>query len=221
VTGAGARETDEIASGPAGAPRGSPGRNFAAWSWARRAGTVVALVAAAVWLTRSVGGAGHPAARTTAPPTASAPATATSSFSLDQAFVEVSEICPPVTDGVHSLVVSFILRNISAVPVAVLSVQPLLPLHGLSAVATDISGGSCARTTGAPAGLALAVGGQVVVSFRFVLPGTCPQALPIQARTQILVGPAQSAAGPSLVQDDLPVLNDLGAIRFDTCPAST
>jgi len=138
-----------------------------------------------------------------------------------QTYVQVAEICPPVTDGLHALVVSFILRNVSTVPVTVRSVQPQLPLGGLDVVSTDVSGGTCAATTGAPAGLDLPAGGQLVVAFRFLLPGTCPQALPIQARTVVLVGPASSGNAESApaVSGDLGVFNDLGSIRFSDCPA--
>jgi len=173
-------------------------------------------VAAAAWWLAHQPGSTPPAAAATA--TVSAPAPG-------QQLVQVVAICPPVTDGAHALVVSFVLRNVSAVPVTVRSVQPLLPLGGLDTVAIDISGGSCAATSGAPGGLDLAAGGDLVVSFRFLLPGTCPQALPIRARTVVLVSPASSGnpvdtAGVRTVGDDLPVFNDLGPIRFSTCPSA-
>ena len=198
-------------------PRG-PRRRSPRWvrsRWPRATLTLAGVAAALWWLLQ------QPGSRPPTPPT-QAPAPVTQAT---QQFVQVVEICPPATDGRHALVVSFILRNISAVPVTVRSVQPLLPLGGLDAVATDISGGTCAATSGAPAGLDLAAGGDLVVSFRFLLPGTCPAALPIQARTEVLVSPVLpgdtvTAATARVVGDDAPVFNDLGSIRFSTCPAT-
>ena len=173
--------------------------------------SLLAVAAAGWWLLHQPG---------STPPKAAAVATLSAP---GQRLVQVAGICPPVTDGRHALVVSFVLRNVSAAAVTVRSVQPLLPLGGLDAVAIDISGGSCAATSAAPGGLDLAAGGDLVVSFRFLLPGTCPQALPIQARTEVLVSPAVSDTpvdAATAVGDDLPVFNDLGSIRFSTCPAA-
>lgn len=237
---------EEISSGPEREPRWAPAgqlprqvvalrsrceqaRAAGARLWARGvrlrrvgAGMALAVVtAAAVWVVDSPPPSGPGSAGRHAP--SASPETP---VAAGQQYVEVGEVCPPQTDGVGVLVVSFTLRNISGGPVSVRSVQPLLPLGGLDAVSTDISGGTCAATTGAPADLDLPVDGTLVVTFRFLLPGTCPQALPIQARTTILVGPALSvgageAPAVSLVNHDAGVLADLGAIRFADCPAAT
>jgi CDGSH-type Zn-finger protein len=228
-------EPEQLSSGPEREPRWSPrgqlpGRlvalrsrlAVARWVRARRvraAASLVVVAATGFWLVDASPEPGAGASGPRSTPSAGASGTP------GQQYVEVGEICPPVTDGLHTLVVSFTLRNISTVPVTVRSVQPLLPLAGLDTVATDISGGTCSATTGAPADLDLPAGGSLVVTFRFLLPGTCPQALPILARTKILVGPAssgnfQGAPGVSVVQNDVGVLDDLGAIRFADCPAA-
>jgi hypothetical protein len=231
-------EPDEISQGPEEEPHWSRGVRLPGWlrgPWVR--GTAVAVVVA---VTVVVGGGAllnqpvsSPGGRPTtgsADPAASDPDSAgpgVSSQSLLPAdFVAVGEICPSVTDGRHTLTVSFTLRNIAQIPITIRSVQPLLPLGGLTTVSTDISGGTCAASAGAPADLVIPVGDDVVVTFRFLLPATCPQPLPIAVRTVFLIGPASSgeasgAPGVSLLQDDVGVFDDLGAIKFDTCTPST
>lgn len=229
-------EADEISHGPDEEPHWSrelrpPGWMRSRWVRATAAAVVVAVavvVGGGALLntpaSTPAGSGARPTAGSAAP--ASADPGISSVGQLPQDFVAVGEICPPVTDGRHTLTVSFTLRNIAQIPITIRSVQPLLPLGGLSAVSTDIAGGTCTASTGAPADLVIAVGDSVVVTFRFLLPATCPQPLPIQARTVILTGPASSgeasgAPGVSLIENDVGVFDDLGAITFDTCAATT
>jgi hypothetical protein len=224
---------EELGNGPEDESPWSRQLRLPDWArsgWARAlAGVVVAgVLLVALWQAGGLGSAASKPAPSTRPSAAAepaGPAEAQPSL-LPQDFVAVGEICPPVTDGSHTLVVSFTLKNISSVPVTVRSVQPLLPLRGLDAVSTDIAGGTCAQTTGAPANLVLPVGDNLVVTFRFLLPDTCPKPYPIEAKTQVLVAPVGGSPQPSgapalsLHESDVGVFDDLGAIHFDTCPPS-
>lgn len=225
-------EPEEINQGPEQEPPWS--REFRLPSWTRAgwvrgtaAAVVVALVVLGVFLQNPVA---RPAAG--ARPTAGAASLpsagpgAASPGALPADVVAVGEICPPVTDGRRTLVVSFTLKNIAVIPITIRSVRPLLPLGGLTTVSTDISSGTCAARSGAPADLVLPVGDYLVVTFRFLLPSTCPQPLPIQAKALILTGPASSgeasgAPGVSLLENDVGVFDDLGAIKFNTCSGTT
>jgi hypothetical protein len=123
----------------------------------------------------------------------------------------LDEVCLPArTDGRTRLDVSFILRNILDQPVTLTEVVPVFPLPGPRGLGTEVRSGSCAAP-GAPVRTDEIRGrGTVLVVFRLALPPTCPAPLPVQARVA-------ERRGTHSVKATVPLLNDLGSMRFTTC----
>jgi hypothetical protein len=215
-------EPDELGRGPSRTAAAPPSRwaSWAAWPFWARALAGAGLIAGAIGY-GLLRGYGKPHAPIPSP-IPSAP-TASAAPALPGTYVRVSRICQPVTDHRHVLTLSFLLTNVADVPVTVSAVQPLLPLGGLDTVSIDIAGGTCSAPEVAPAGLDLPIGDSLLVTFRFLLPATCPQPLPVQVRALVVSGPASSgnqpgAPGVTTTRNDLPLFPDLGAIPFDSCP---
>jgi hypothetical protein len=152
--------------------------------------------------------ASPPAAQMPRPPGQAPPL---STGPLEVPALSVGEVCqPPRTDGRTRLDVSFTLVNILDRPVTLVRVEPLLPLQGLRALATELRSGSCAAP-GPPLPNDQVRGrGSLLVVFRLALPTTCPAALPVGATV------AERSAGRH-VATDLPLLSDLGGVHFSTC----
>ncbi len=184
--------------------------------WARVVAAVVVVVLGGALLLHQTRHA-KPRGPSTAPSAApSAGSSAASSGSASPTAPVVADFnlgtfCKPVTDGRTTLVVAFTVINLSQATAKVTGVEPVLPLGGLRVVSTDVSGGSCGAPRVAPAGLDVVSGASLLVTFRFLLPPGCPQALPVQVAVQV-----QTQAG--VVADVVPVYPDLGSIAFHTCP---
>ena len=149
-------------------------------------------------------------ARLTAP---SAAPSATFQEGPQPQYFDVGTICPAVTDRVHTLLLSFTLTNITTATVTVERVEPVLPLQGLRTVSIDIAGGTCDEHRGAPTALEVPAGTALLVTFRFLLPATCPKPLPVQVRVDV-------RSGSAVLTTVVPLYNDLGAVNFDTCPSA-
>lgn len=122
-------------------------------------------------------------------------------------------VCPVQTDGRRLLIVRFILANRSGRELVVTSVEPVLPLGGLSPRSTSTIAGDCHRWVPTDTGSdSLPVDGQRVVSMLFRLPQECPHPLPVRARVTVR---AQSGSSRTV---ELPVLADLGGVPLDACP---
>ena len=120
-------------------------------------------------------------------------------------------VCPVQTDGRRLLIVRFILANRSGRQLVVTSVEPVLPLGGLSPRSTSTIAGDCHRWVPTDTGSdSLPVDGQRVVSMLFRLPQECPHPLPVRARVTV-------RAESSSRTVELPVLSDLGGVPFAAC----
>jgi hypothetical protein len=181
---------DEISGGPAGRPR----RPWRFWLIA----TLVAATVAGVALYQR--GGRSPATTPTTPP--------------PQGRVLVAAVCPVTSDGHRSLTVSFVLRNDTGAAVRIRTVDPVPIMEGLRQVSVTTAAGTCENRGPAPVEGALRAGGTLLVTFQFeVVAGTCPQPIPVQVAVQI-------EARGELTTSQLPVLNDLGDVPFDTCPTT-
>jgi hypothetical protein len=196
--------SDEVSGGPDGPRRG-------------RVALVVlaALVVAAVAVTALRRGVEPPdtPALPTRSPAASLPPTPSIAF---------GDVCRPVRAiGPNALDVSFSLRNNSSAPVALISVQPDLPLAGLLERGYTIRAGTCPATgrtitdnrLGRARPVELAPAGWVVATLHFALPDKCPKPYPVSA----YVTEMQDPAAPS-ISTHYPVLADLGGVSFPNFP---
>jgi hypothetical protein len=125
--------------------------------------------------------------------------------------VTVRQVCEPATDGRTTLDVTFVIENVTTRLLVIDAVTPLLPLDGLRAGGVDYAAGTCERPRPLTGGRVMPPDGGLLVTFHFGLPDTCPQPLPVQATVTV------SSTG-GFVRDRVSVLNDLGAVAFDTCP---
>ncbi|MGC9668683.1 hypothetical protein ACNTMW_19260 [Planosporangium sp. 12N6] len=194
-------DVDEISNGPAHDRR--PG-------WSRRVPVAVLVVAVGAlllvrWYTqRSV----EPHATA---PDATAPApSATARPTRQERYITLGAVCPPVTDGRHTLTVSFTVENVTSTPVTLVGVGPVLPLGLLRPTGSSVTGGSCGSPAAVAPGGILGRGTSLLVTFLFDLPDTCPQPLPVQADIRVKAGGVE-------VTDRIGVLSDLGGVAFDTC----
>lgn len=131
---------------------------------------------------------------------------------LSTGWVANDVVCPVQTDGRRLLIVRFILANRSGRKLVVTSVEPVLPLGGLSPRSTSTIAGDCHRWVPTDTGSdSLPVDGQRVVSMLFRLPRKCPHALPVRARVTV------RAETGSIRTVELPVLADLGGVPFAAC----
>ena len=176
--------------------------------WARVLAAVVVAVLAGALLVHQARHA-KPALRSAAP-SATSPGSPSPTAPVVADF-NLGTLCRPVTDGRTTLLVSFTVINLGQATAKVTGVEPVLPLGGLRVVSTDVASGDCGAPRVAPAGLDVVSGGSLLVSFRFLLPAGCPQALPVQVGIQV-----QTRTG--VVADVVPVYPDLGSIAFHTCP---
>jgi hypothetical protein len=125
--------------------------------------------------------------------------------------LQLGRICPAVTDGRTTLIVSFNLVNVSTTPITVMDVRPVMPIGGLRPRGPNTAGGTCEHPgSEAPGGL-LAPGATQLVTMRFRLPEDCPQAFPVEVRIRLRV---HQMVGTTTV----PVHSELGSINFDSCP---
>ena len=193
---------EEIGQGPDGAPVLAR-LPVPPW-WARvLAAVVVALLGWALLV--------HQARHAKPAVASAAPSASPSPTAPVVADFNLGTLCRPVTDGRTTLLVSFTVINLSPATVRVTGIEPVLPLGGLRVVSSDVASGSCGAPRVAPAGLDVVSGASLLVTFRFLLPPGCPQALPVQAGVKV-----QTQAG--VVADVVPVYPDLGSIAFHTCP---
>lgn len=125
--------------------------------------------------------------------------------------LNIGQVCAPVTDHSTSLTLTFQLINFGSDTVTVTSVKALLPLRGLHPTGPVTAGGDCAHPGTAPVGGLLFPGQKQLFTMHFRLPRSCPQPLPVQAVVRLRVG---QMVGTTTV----PVMSDLGSIRFDSCP---
>lgn len=168
------------------------------------------------------------APRTTAasaPPTASAtPAASTTPVPTPAAtapgpspLVQADSVCPVVTDGRTKLTVTFVLRNSTTLPEAIVAIAPELPIGGLTSRTVTLQRGTCAHRLGqpvAPANQSLKPHATAVISLAFTLPKRCPAPYPVSAVVTVRVQGVQA-------QDDLPLFTDLGGIDFDLCRSAS
>lgn len=179
--------------------------------WLTAVGVVVVLVAAGIALHSEAdrrARAADDAARRAAAARPTPPRLASGSS------LAIGALCAPQTDHHTSLALPFTLLPRGDQKVTLESVRPVLPLDGLTLLATELSSGSCGTpgtTTGPPP---LAVTAQLLVTFTFSLPPTCPQPLPVGVRLD-----ARQGEG-GVITTELPLYVDLGGIAFDTCKPS-
>jgi hypothetical protein len=130
---------------------------------------------------------------------------------LEVPALSVGEVCqPPRTDGRTRLDLSFTLVNTVDRPVTLVRVEPLFPLAGLRALATELRSGSCTAPGPKLRSDEVRGRGTMLVVFRLGLPTTCPAPLPVQATVAVRLGSRHTAT-------DFPLLSDLGGIHFATC----
>jgi hypothetical protein len=125
----------------------------------------------------------------------------------------LTEVCQPYgTDGRSSLTVSFTLVNTTSVPIMLVALTPVLPLHGITPRGVEMRTGGCSGTGPRfAAGGRVDVGGTIRATFRFALPAECPAANPVLAGVRERTDP-----GP--VRDwTYTVFNDLGRVPLTTC----
>ena len=181
----------------------------------RRTTVGLALLAAAVvglGVAGEVTGGGEPrGADATPTPTPTQPRVQPPAV-VSSEWVANDVVCPVQTDGRRMLIVRFILANRSGRDLVVRSVEPVLPLGGLSPRSTSTIAGDCHRWVPTDVGSdALPANGQRVVSLLFRLPDECPRPYPVRARVRV-----QGEAGARSVE--LPVLDDLRGVPFVACP---
>lgn len=124
--------------------------------------------------------------------------------------LNVSTVCPPVTDGKTMLTVSFEVVNLGDTDVSITGVKALLPFGGMFQHGRTTSGGTCLNTgTGSVAGVVPA-GESQLYTMNFKVPPTCPQNQQIQAVIS-LVTPGGKG------QTTVPVLPNLKKMQFDNC----
>lgn len=196
--------SDEVSGGPP-----APGRG--------RATLVVlaALVVAVLAVTALRRGVDGPGTALTPAPTRS-PAASVPPIPV----LALGDVCRPVrATGPNALDVSFSLRNNSAAPATLVSVEPRLPLDGLLERGYTIRTGTCAErgptvtdsrlervspVTVPPAGW-------VVATLHFALPDECPKPYPVQAVVTELANADLS------LSTRYPLLNDLAEVSFPNC----
>ena len=147
-------------------------------------------------------------------PTPAHPGVARTGLSLIEHPAEklnIGGMCPAVTDGAKTLIVSFTLVNISTMDVVLMDVKPVLPVGGLRSLGANRAGGTCEHPATEAVGGLLTPGESQLITMRFRLPKVCPQAYPLQSRVRLVVN---QMVGTTTV----PVYSDLGVITFDSCP---
>lgn len=183
-------------------------------------GVVLALVVVGVVVWLLVSGHGSDSGSPAPSPSASQPsATPTPTDyqrpGIADAKFALGEVCAPVKPTKRTFDVRFTLVNPSPAQLVLLRVVPALPLGGLQLEQTLITFGGCQDLYGPilrqPT---VGSGGSVLVVFRFRLPPTCPQPLPVQADVTSRVFNV-SQSGQRVV---LAVYPDLGSMDFATCP---
>ncbi|MDX6211317.1 MAG: hypothetical protein QOF82_404 [Frankiales bacterium] len=131
-------------------------------------------------------------------------------------WVQAHDICPIVTDHRASIAITFILENITPVHLTIAKVMPVLPLKGLRPTGVELHYGLCNDRVGSP-GLPqpqLGAGGTVLVTLNFALPDSCPAPYPVLLRVIMTIDGQRRV-------EDLPLLSDLGGVRFDSCKTVT
>lgn len=145
-------------------------------------------------------------------PSPAAPNEATSDY-LDRS-LDASLVCPVKTNGRTTLTVTFELFNPNPESVTITLLRPTLPLDGLHPKSTTVRTGSCAHPTGTPKpppGQRIKPHKTVLVTMTFGLPKECPGPYPVEATVTM----AGASGG---VTQLMPLLSDLGGIKFATCP---
>jgi hypothetical protein len=201
--------TDELDSGPETGAR----QHLGLW-----VALMVFGLAMGAWLlveARSNGGGPSPSVT----PSASLPE-GTPSPSVEQrpgianAELELGELCPARTDGRVRLSVPFTLVNQSAADLVIMEVVPETPLGGLELLGTRIVPGGCGGGGDALVSGRIPPGTSVRVTFRFALPESCPQPLPLTANVISRVFYVSRSGQLTRI----PLYPDLGTLDFATCP---
>jgi hypothetical protein len=133
----------------------------------------------------------------------------------------LGDVCRPVkATGPDGLDVSFSLRNNGAAAVALVAVEPRLPLAGLLERGYTVRAGTCPATgrtltdnrLGRAHPVEVAPSGWVVATLHFALPAGCPKPYPVLA----LVTEMPDPTAPS-ISTEYPLLADLGEVSFASC----
>jgi hypothetical protein len=201
--------SDEVSGG-----LGAPGRGRAALV------VLVAVVVAVLAVTALRRGVEPPPAAAP-PPIGSPPASTPPTPAL-----ALGDVCRPVkATGRYGLDVSFSLRNNSDAPVALVAVEPKLPLAGLLERGYTIRSGTCPPTgrpltnrtltdnrLGRAHPVEVAPTGWVVATLHFALPDECPKPYPVQVVVTEMRDPNAAS-----ISTRYPLLNDLGEVSFASC----
>jgi hypothetical protein len=124
------------------------------------------------------------------------------------AILVAQDICTTFEGSV--LQVSFRIQNAGQTPVSVVGVRPDLPLGMLLTLGTVLTPSACAGGPPGPADGLLNPGTSQPVTFRLLPLDVCPQAAPVAAAVDV------ANSTPATVS--VPVLVDLGSVRFASCP---
>jgi len=139
----------------------------------------------------------------------------TPSLAPQSALLVAQDICTTFVGP--TLEVTFQLSNVGQQPVRVVAVRPELPLGMLLTLGATLDNGHCGSSSGASSGPAdprvLASGASIPVTFRLLPLVDCPQPAPVQAAVDIAGNSPQATI-------TIPVLPDLGSIRFTGCHAT-
>lgn len=124
--------------------------------------------------------------------------------------LEVEDVCPVSTDRRAVLTVSFVLVNLSAGPVTLERVDPVLPVPLVRADGVTIRSGRCAAAGAVTRERTLLPRGGLLVSLRLRFT-ECPTPAPVQVNVR-----ERTADDRVLTQGHM-VRNDLGGTAFDPC----
>jgi hypothetical protein len=131
-------------------------------------------------------------------------------------FVNAQDICPVVTDGRTTMAISFVLQNTTPLVEEIVQVKSVLPVTGSNLRSVALHLGTCAHPgsqAGSPVQHVLEPGGTALITLHFGLPKQCPQPYPVIADIDVsLMG--------NLREEELRIFNDLGTVKFATCPTS-
>lgn len=133
---------------------------------------------------------------------------------LHSGLVSAQEICPIVTDHRTALAISLVLRNDTQVTERLQGLSLALPMAGVVTKSVVVRSGTCAQPFGSPvrpSGQVLPAGTTVLATLHLGLPKVCPQPMPVRLDVTVSIGGNVRA-------EQLSLFNDLGSVRFDTCP---
>jgi len=128
-------------------------------------------------------------------------------------YLSVTTICAPVTDGRHTLAVSFEVSDVSDYPVQLNAVDGVLPGGGLRQHGPATRGGDCRDDGALPVADTVLPGESRFYTLTFDLPQRCPARYPIQVRVGF-VAEGFTETSLSLLYSDLSVPD------FDRCGRS-